>query len=151
MESGRETRRRRPLHQLGEVLHKLDLKQFTDTEAFFTGPRRSVALQSFVVRPNENYVGMRNRMSIIVAALANAEVEIGDSGTRIWAGFSKTRVQRLNGGHSAWVRRTVRAVASKEETWLETDYANGVCWLRGERISSAVEEAKDPETPKELN
>ena len=91
----RDTPRKQLLQQLGEVLDRLELRPLLDTEPFCTGPRRSVALQGFVIRERETYVGMRNRMSVVVAALSNSEAKLGDSGTKIWDSKTQRRPRGL--------------------------------------------------------
>ena len=126
------------LKELGRAMDKLELGHLLDTPAFTTGPRRSVALQGFVIRPGENYVAMRNRMSVVIAALANSTVLLGDGSTRLWASYSKSKEARQKGDFCAWVRRCVRALDPKQEPFFEPEYANGTSWLHGERVASAT-------------
>ena len=108
-----------------------------DTKPFTTGPRRSLALQGFVVRQGDNYVAMRNRMASIIAEFSNSPALLGE-GSRIWASFSKPKEARMNGDWCAWVRRIVRKVDPEQEKGLEPEYNSGTCWLHGVRVSSAV-------------
>ena len=136
----RESARKDILASLDAALHRLDLiKGMVDSSPFCTGPRRSLALQSFSVRPGENYVGMRSRMSVVIATIANSTVGLGDGDSKLWASYSRTREQRTNGDHAAWVRRTVRKIAPMQEDWLEVEYSAGGVWLRGHKIASAVD------------
>ena len=70
----KDTPRAELLKKLEDAMGQLDLKSLLDSPAFTTGPRRSLALQTFHIRPNETFVGMRNRMSVIIAAISNASV-----------------------------------------------------------------------------
>ena len=135
----RESARKDILKDIDSALGRLDLKGLIDHPAFTTGPRRSLALQTFQVRPNETYVGMRNRMSVVIAAVANTSVSIGGGEHKMWASYSRSKEARANGDHCAWIRRTIRKVAPMQEDWLEVEYAAGGAWFRGKKIASAVE------------
>ena len=139
----RDSARKDILKDLQTTLTRLDLKGLTDADPFTTGPRRSLALQSFVVRPNETFVGMRNRMSVIVAAISNTAVILGDGEAKLWASFSRSREARQNGDHAAWMRRVIRKVSPGQEEWLEVEYGAGAAWLRGQKFCSAVDPAPD--------
>ena len=120
-------------------MERLELTHLLDSQAFTTGPRRSVALRGFVIRPGENYVAMRNRMSVVIAAVANTTVLLGGGNdNKLWASYSKSREARQNGDLCAWIRRTVRSVDSQQEGAFEPEYANGTSWLHGVRVSSAT-------------
>ena len=71
---------------------------------------------------------MRNRMSVVIAAISNTTVQLG-SGNKLWASFSKSKEARMNGDWCAWVRRMVRRADDSQETGLETEYTTGTCWL----------------------
>ena len=134
------------LCQLNSALASLDPAGLTDTSAFTTGPRRSLALQTFVIRPGEkNFTSMRNRMSVIIAGISNSRVLVGEGDSRLWVSFSRTKEARQNGDHSAWMRRMVRHVMPEEEEWLELEYAAGGSWLKATKVSSAVD--SPPEVP----
>ena len=141
----RESARKDILAELGKALTALDLDPLTDTAPFTTGQRRSMALQAFKIRPGETEVGMRGRMSAIVAALSTSTILL--SGERkLWSAFSKPKEVRLNGDHAAWVRRTIRGLSEAEESRLETEYNTGCCWFHDLKISSAVESRGDKST-----
>ena len=119
------------------------LRALTDTAAFTTGPRKSMALQSFKVREGETFASMRSRMASIVSAIATTEVRVGPGGKRMFATFSKPRELRERGDHSAWIRRTIRSLNADQESALEVDYNTGGAWLHGRKIASAVDAPGD--------
>ena len=135
----RESARKDILSNLDETLRKLELRALTDTAAFTTGPRKSMALQSFKVREGETFASMRSRMASIVSAIATTEVRVGPGGKRMFATFSKLRELRERGDHSAWIRRTIRSLNADQESALEVEYNTGGAWLHGRKIASAVD------------
>ena len=143
---GRETPRGVILKQLEGAMERLEVQGLCDHKPFTTGARRSMALQSFAVRQGENMVGVRGRMSAIIAAVNNAELYVGDRDKgdekKLWVSFSRPREVRLNGAHAAMVRRTVRSLAPTMENELEVEYPTGTAWLSGRKIASAKDEAE---------
>ena len=135
----RESSRKTILSQLAAAMDRLELTKLTDAPAFTTGPRRSLALQSFTIRPGECYTSMRNRMSVIIATLANTTVLLGDTDRKLWASFSRTKEARMNGDHAAWLCRIVRKASPDKEEWLELDYAAGAGWIAEAKVSSAID------------
>ena len=140
----KDSARKDILQSLEQTFDRLELTSLLDTKAFTTGPRRSMALQTFLVRPDETFVSMRNRMSVVIAAIANTTIFLGPGDSnKLWASYSKPKEARLNGGHSAWVRRLVRAVDSTQEQFLEAEYSTGSCWLHGKRVCAAIDKMPD--------
>ena len=136
----KDSARKDILQSLGQAFDRLELTPLLDTQAFTTGPRRSMALQTFHVRAGETFVSMRNRMSVVIAAIANTTIYLGAGETnKLWSSYSKPKEARLNGGHSAWVRRLVRSLDGSQEQFLEAEYSSGACWLHGKKVCSAVE------------
>ena len=93
-----------------------------------------MALQVFKLRDGEAHSAMRSRMAAIVSAIGSTEARIGSEGKRMFAAFSKPKHQRERGDHSAWVRRSIRAIKADQEQWLEVEYNTGGAWLHGRRV-----------------
>ena len=83
-------------------------------------------------------------MSVVIAAISNTTILLGPGDTnKLWCSYSKPKEARMNGGHSAWVRRLVRALDSTREQLLEAEYSTGSCWLHGKRVCAANDKLED--------
>ena len=141
-----ESARKDILGQLDETLQKLRLKDLCDNTPFTTGPRKSMALQSFAQRKNESFSGMRARMQTIVSTISNTEGRVGTEGRVMFAMFSKPKEVRERGDHSAWVRRALGGLHPDQERHLEVEYNSGGAWLHRKKIASALDRSASSPT-----
>ena len=133
----KETKRAELLGQLHEALQRLSVAKLTDYPGFCTGPRRSLALMSFKLRGNEGYYDMRDRMNSVIRAVNSSSTSLR-GGSKLWAGFSKSKAERDRGSVAALTRRVIRYLSPDAEDQLETEYASGTAWLKDTKVCSAM-------------
>ena len=78
-------------------LDMLKLKHFLDMEPLITRARRSVALATFRERPGEAFFQVKARMNAVVEGIRCSSYYLDVDGAakkRLWAGYSKTKLQR---------------------------------------------------------
>ncbi|CAE7776695.1 unnamed protein product [Symbiodinium sp. CCMP2456] len=131
-----DTPRRTILAEVDEALDKLDLTRFTDAKAFTTGPRRSVALLSFELRPGESEGDRRKRMHELVATVAEAKPHTSQK-KRMWISYSRTKAEREIAAHCAWVKRTLASFNQELLHHLDAEYNTGTVWL-GEAVVAST-------------
>ena len=134
----RDSQRKVICDQLHQSLIDLGVARLTDNPAFCTGPRRSMSLLQFKIRsPQEDFAGMRDRMSRVVNAVNQGNITLR-GGKKLWSGYSKPRHERERGAHGALLRRVLRCLDSTQEEFLEVEYATGSGWLHDSKLASAV-------------
>ncbi|CAE7819302.1 DHX57, partial [Symbiodinium sp. CCMP2456] len=134
-----DTPRQTIVAEVEEALAKLGLSKFTDTAAFTTGPRRSVALMNFALRPGESETDCRRRMHEIVSGVAAAKPFTSHQ-RRMWATYSKTKQQRDVAGHCSWTKRTLASFNKELLQHIDAEYGTGTIWL-GDKVVASVARA----------
>ena len=145
----RGTRRPVILQDLARALKQLGLEEQIDSEAFTTGPRRSVALMHFLLRRDETHEQLRQRMHQVVKGFVEVQPHSSQQ-KRMWCSFSKPVEVRRKGAHAAWMKRAL--------THMETDFAakmvdfeyhSGSVWVADAHVAG-VEPADSGKDPKGL-
>ena len=134
----RETRKSVILQQLDEALDKLGLRGHLDNPAFCTGPRRSTALSTFIVRPGETDYTARKRMHAVILGLANGGVQVPPNGKKMFATYSKSGSERIIASHASWVKRAVATFGQNHLDQLDVEFSTGTCWYGSSMIASAT-------------
>ncbi|CAE7195220.1 unnamed protein product [Symbiodinium sp. CCMP2592] len=133
----RDTRRGTILSEVEEALKQLKLMDLTDTKAFTTGPRRSVALLPFELRKNELESARKERMYGVLSGLMDGGLTTS-AGKRLWAAVSKSKEQREIGGHCAWLKRALGTFSADLAGQLDLEYSSGSSWLGASMTGSAT-------------
>ena len=135
-----DTPRSKILSEVSEALEKLGLAKETDSPPFTTGPRRSVALHNFVLRPGEAMSDTRNRMHRVVLGVASARATTSH-GKKFWCTYSKTKAERDVASHAAWVKRAMASQGQGLVDRLDVEYATGTVWMGESMVASAKRHA----------
>ncbi|CAE7504171.1 ANKRD50 [Symbiodinium sp. CCMP2456] len=125
------------LAEVEEALEKLGLAKFTDSRPFTTGPRRSVALLNFDLRPGEADADRRRRMHEIVSGVAEAKPFTSHK-RRLWASYSKSKTEREIASHCSWLKRTLASFNRELLNHVDAEYGTGTVWLGDSVVASAT-------------
>ena len=131
-----DTPRAKILAEVTEAVSRLGLSEETDAAPFTTGPRRSVALQNFVVRSGESMSDTRGRMHRLVQGIASAGITTSH-GKRFWCSYSKTRAERDVASHASWVKRSLATKGLDLAARLDIEYSTGTVWMGEHTVASA--------------
>ena len=132
-----DTKRAHILGQLGQALKERDLLTSLDNEPFCTGPRRSTALAVFARRQGESEHDVRQRMHSIIKCVSDNQVRV-TGGRRLFATWSKTKMERAIASHAAWVKRVVVQLDERQVPNLDLEYATGTAWMGDHMVASAT-------------
>ena len=142
---GKDTRRAEILAKIEEMLNGLGLKDMTDTEAFTTSPRASLALLRFEQRRSESYEAAKKRMHTVMARVAKSKTRIAGQERPLWCGVSKTKPERDRAQHCGLVRSIVRHFKPELVSEMDNDYGKGTSWVGTSRVGCAVDKRDDTE------
>ncbi|CAE6972032.1 DHX57 [Symbiodinium sp. CCMP2592] len=125
------------LGEVEEALRRLQLLGSTDSAAFTTGPRRSVALMAFRQRTGEDFGDTRRRMLGIVTSLAEA-APMTSHNKKMWCSFSRTKAERDVSGHASWLKRAVGLIDKSLVSNLDVEFSTGTVWCGESMVASAT-------------
>ncbi|CAE7715728.1 Pol, partial [Symbiodinium sp. CCMP2592] len=130
-----QTRRATILDQLDRALQALGVTEFLDHQPFTTGPRRSVAMANFSLRPAEREGDPRQRMMKVLQAVNAGKVQLEGAAKTLWCSFSRTPAERGRAAVTAVVKKIVMRHCPTRQDDLDLDYAAGSAWVRDDQVS----------------
>ena len=163
-----DTRRATIEEEFSVILANPELKAHIDAEKITVyGPRRSVGMLKFTLRPAESEHELKERMWKIVRGIAALKIvlpstkNIGEEKT-LWASFVKTRSARIKSGHVSMIRRVCISLArdsaaqqaagvingyNQLPTSYDCDWNLGTIWCGPNKLGSASHRCpRDEET-----
>ncbi|CAE7484674.1 unnamed protein product [Symbiodinium sp. CCMP2592] len=141
------------------ILQDPSIKEHIDAEKLLVfGPRRSVGMLRFIMRPEESsYAQVKDRMWKVIKAIATMKVVLestkaaGEDKT-MWAAFVKTKTARQRTAHISMARRVAMSLAADSKnseggvlnvehtqaTAYDMDWNTGTMWCGIHKLASAT-------------
>ena len=132
----RDTKKSTVLAELQQACSKLMIEKEFDEPPFTTGPRRSVALANFGERAGESEADRRARMHRVVLAFAGEKMLTAKK--KLWAGYSKTKMERDIASHCSWVRRAMMGISAEFLEDIDCEYGTGSVWMGSSLVASVT-------------
>ncbi|CAE7196595.1 unnamed protein product [Symbiodinium sp. CCMP2592] len=113
----------------------LHLTEYLDQQPFTTGPRRSVAMVNFHLRPSEREGDPRQRMMKVLQTVNAGKVQLEGAAKTLWCSFSRTPAERGRASVTALIKKTVMRHCPARQDDLDLDYATGCAWVRDDQVA----------------